>query len=80
MRIRIFQIDAFTNRRFKGNPAAVMPMESFLSDAVLQSIASEHNLAETAFLFLITATIVYAGSPPLLRSHFAAMQPWPVPL
>ena len=50
MRTPIFQIDAFTNRRFKGNPAAVMPMESFLSDAVLQSIASENNLAETAFL------------------------------
>jgi PhzF family phenazine biosynthesis protein len=50
MRIPIFQIDAFTNRRFAGNPAAVMPMESFPADAVPQAIAAENNLAETAFL------------------------------
>jgi len=50
MRTPIFQIDAFTTRRFAGNPAAVMPMESFLSDATLQAIASENNLAETAFV------------------------------
>jgi PhzF family phenazine biosynthesis protein len=46
----IFQLDAFTSRRFAGNPAAVMPMDSFPSDAVLQAIAGENNLAETAFL------------------------------
>jgi PhzF family phenazine biosynthesis protein len=50
MRTPIFQVDAFTTRRFAGNPAAVMPMVSFLSDAVLQAIAAENNLAETAFL------------------------------
>jgi PhzF family phenazine biosynthesis protein len=50
MRIPIFQIDAFTNRRFAGNPAAVMPMETFLADPVLQAIAAENNLSETAFL------------------------------
>jgi len=50
MRTPIFQVDAFTTRRFAGNPAAVMPMESFLVDAVLQEIAAENNLAETAFL------------------------------
>lgn len=50
MRAAIFQIDAFTNRRFAGNPAAVVPMSSFLDDAVLQSIAAENNLAETAFI------------------------------
>jgi PhzF family phenazine biosynthesis protein len=50
MRTPIFQIDAFTTRRFAGNPAAVMPMDSFLSDTVLQAIAAENNLAETAFL------------------------------
>lgn len=50
MRIPIFQVDAFTNRRFAGNPAAVMPMGSFLPDATLQAIAAENNLAETAFL------------------------------
>jgi PhzF family phenazine biosynthesis protein len=50
MRTPIFQIDAFTNRRFAGNPAAVMPMDQFLDDATLQAIAAENNLAETAFL------------------------------
>ena len=50
MRTPIFQIDAFTSRRFAGNPAAVMLMDSFLEDAVLQAIAAENNLAETAFL------------------------------
>jgi len=50
MRTPIFQVDAFAARRFLGNPAAVMPMERFLSDTTLQSIAAENNLAETAFL------------------------------
>jgi PhzF family phenazine biosynthesis protein len=50
MRTPIFQLDAFTSRRFAGNPAAVMPLDAFLGDAVLQAIAAENNLAETAFL------------------------------
>jgi PhzF family phenazine biosynthesis protein len=50
MRTPIFQIDAFTTRRFTGNPAAVMPMDRFLEDTTLQIIAAENNLAETAFL------------------------------
>jgi PhzF family phenazine biosynthesis protein len=50
MRIPIYQVDAFASQRFHGNPAAVMPLQQFLDDAVLQSIALENNLAETAFL------------------------------
>ena len=50
MRLPIYQIDAFTDRPFTGNPAAVMPLESWLPDEVMQSIARENNLAETAFL------------------------------
>jgi PhzF family phenazine biosynthesis protein len=50
MRVPIFQVDAFTTRRFAGNPAAVMLMNSFLADETLQAIAAENNLAETAFL------------------------------
>jgi PhzF family phenazine biosynthesis protein len=46
----IFQVDAFTSRRFAGNPAAVVPLESFPTDAVMQAIAAENNLAETAFI------------------------------
>lgn len=50
MRTPIYQIDAFTSRRFAGNPAAVMPLDEFLGDDLLQAIAAENNLAETAFL------------------------------
>ena len=49
MKLRLFQIDAFTSRVFSGNPAAVCPLESWLDDAVLQAIAAENNLSETAF-------------------------------
>ena len=50
MRTPIFQLDAFTTRRFAGNPAAVMPLRAFLDDTTMQAIAAENNLAETAFL------------------------------
>jgi PhzF family phenazine biosynthesis protein len=43
-------VDAFTNRRFAGNPAAVVILQGWLADAHLQAIASENNLAETAFI------------------------------
>tara|TARA_B100001059_G_scaffold231779_1_gene268326 strand:+ start:446 stop:1243 length:798 start_codon:yes stop_codon:yes gene_type:complete len=49
MRIRLYQIDAFTKELFKGNPAAICPLESWLDDATLYNIAIENNLAETAF-------------------------------
>jgi PhzF family phenazine biosynthesis protein len=44
-----FQVDAFAERPLTGNPAAVMPLERWLDDAVLQAIAAENNLSETAF-------------------------------
>src|ERR1700748_1336514 len=50
MRTRIFQVDAFTARRFAGNPAAVLPLPEYPADEVLLAIAAENNLAETAFL------------------------------
>ena len=50
MRTQLFQLDAFTTRRFAGNPAAVMPLERFLDNETLQAIAAENNLAETAYL------------------------------
>ncbi len=49
MNLRQFQIDAFASRPFQGNPAAVCPLESWLPDALLQAIAEENNLSETAF-------------------------------
>lgn len=48
--IPIYQVDAFTDRLFTGNPAAVCPLERFPDDALLQAIALENNLSETAFL------------------------------
>ncbi len=49
MRIPIYQVDAFASGLFRGNPAAVCPLESWLPDGILQAIAEENNLAETAF-------------------------------
>jgi PhzF family phenazine biosynthesis protein len=49
MKIPIYQIDAFASRVFSGNPAAVCPLKGWLDDAVLQAIAQENNLSETAF-------------------------------
>ncbi len=48
--VPLFQIDAFTDTLFQGNPAAVCPLDSWLDDTVMQQIAAENNLAETAFL------------------------------
>lgn len=50
MRLPIHQIDAFAERPFTGNPAAVMPLEDWLPDDLMQAIAAENNLSETAFL------------------------------
>ncbi len=47
--IPFFQVDAFAERPFTGNPAAVMPLQQWLPDEVMQAIAAENNLSETAF-------------------------------
>ncbi|NAS32425.1 PhzF family phenazine biosynthesis isomerase [Flavobacteriaceae bacterium R38] len=49
-KIKIFQVDAFAEKRFEGNPAAVCPLHKWLDDDIMQSIAAENNLAETAFI------------------------------
>jgi PhzF family phenazine biosynthesis protein len=49
MKLPLYQIDAFASRIFAGNPAAVCPLDTWLDDDVMQSIAAENNLAETAF-------------------------------
>lgn len=50
MKLPIYQIDAFTDRVFGGNPAAVVTLERWLPEASMQAIAAENNLAETAFV------------------------------
>lgn len=49
MQLPIFQIDAFASQAFQGNPAAVIPLEQWLNDELMQKIAAENNLSETAF-------------------------------
>lgn len=49
MELIIYQVDAFTDKVFGGNPAAIVPLEEWLPDAVLQDIAIENNLSETAY-------------------------------
>src|SRR5271155_3918840 len=49
MRLPIYQVDAFTDILFGGNPAAVCPLDAWLPEATMQAIAAENNLSETAF-------------------------------
>lgn len=56
-RLAVYQVDAFTDRPFRGNPAAVVPLDSWLPAPLMQRIAAEINLSETAFL-------VPAAQPP----------------
>lgn len=49
MELTLYQVDAFADRLFKGNPAAVCPLEHWLPDHTMQAIAMENNLSETAF-------------------------------
>ena len=80
MEIRLYRIDAFAARPFAGNPAAVCPLEAWLDDALMQSIATENNLSETAFFvpqgedfelrwFTPVAEIDLAGHPTLATAY-----------
>ena len=84
MRLPIVQIDAFASKAFEGNPAAVMPLAAWLADDVLQAIAAENNLSETAFLlpdesaasdfelrwFTPAAEVALCGHATLASGHF----------
>lgn len=50
MTIPLYQVDAFTDRLFAGNPAAICPLPAWLPDSLMQAVAAENNLSETAFL------------------------------
>lgn len=80
MIIPIFQVDAFTDQLFSGNPAAVCVLEFWPSDELLQNIAAENNLSETAFLkqkedlfeirwFTPTAEVELCGHATLAAAH-----------
>jgi PhzF family phenazine biosynthesis protein len=86
--LTIHQIDAFADRPFTGNPAAVMPLDAWLADDVLQAIAEENNLSETAFIlpdasgeadyelrwFTPTSEVVLCGHATLASGHFVLGQ------
>jgi len=88
MRIPFHQIDAFADRPFAGNPAAVMILDAPLDDATCQSIAAENNIAETAFLlartdgvadydlrwFTPTVEVALCGHATLASGHWALMR------
>ena len=74
----IYQIDAFTDRAFGGNPAAVCPLDVWLSDEVMQAIAMENNLSETAFFVARDdGVMTFAGLHRRLKSISPATRRWP---
>jgi len=88
MKIKMYQIDAFTSRVFGGNPAAVCVLGEWLDDDTLQAIASENNLSETAYIiprdgfydlrwFTPVAEIDLAGHPTLASAYaiFEMLEP-----
>ncbi|HEY5226860.1 MAG TPA: PhzF family phenazine biosynthesis isomerase, partial [Methylovirgula sp.] len=58
MKLKLWQVDAFARHALEGNPAAVIPLESWIDAGLMQKIANENNLAETAF-FVKTASGKY---------------------
>ena len=49
MKLTLYQVDAFTEKMFEGNPAAVIPLKKWIDDELMQKLAMENNLAETVF-------------------------------
>lgn len=79
-RIKLYQVDAFTDQTFKGNPAAVCILKEWLEDGVMQKIAAENNLSETAFIvkqnefyeirwFTPTIEVALCGHATLASAH-----------
>jgi phenazine biosynthesis protein PhzF family len=80
MKIPIYQVDAFTSTLFEGNPAAVCPLRNWIDKNIMQKIAQENNLSETAFFvkkdnmfeirwFTPVAELDLAGHPTLATTH-----------
>jgi len=84
--MRMFQVDAFTDKLFAGNPAAVLVLDDWRSDDLMQSIAQENNLAETAFVkprpgggwdlrwFTPTHEVDFCGHATLATAHILLTQ------
>ena len=85
MSYTFYQVDAFTNTLFKGNPAAVMKLDAFLPDELMQTIAAENNLSETAYVvpsgdhfklrwFTPTVEIDFCGHATVATAHVLAAE------
>ena len=79
-KIKIYQVDAFTSNIFEGNPAAVCPLKEWIDEGIMQNIAQENNLSETAFFvrrdnnfeirwFTPVTELDLAGHPTLASAH-----------
>ena len=66
-RIPIYQVDAFTAELFKGNPAAVCLLDKKIEDSLMQSIAAEMNLSETAFVYSL-------ADKPIMESTYFSLR------
>jgi predicted PhzF superfamily epimerase YddE/YHI9 len=88
MRLPLYQVDAFAEKLFAGNPAAICPLMEWLPDATMQAIAAENNLAETAFFvregsdyalrwFTPTVEVDLCGHATLASAHiiFTTLEP-----
>ena len=88
MKLKMWQVDAFANKPLEGNPAAIVPLERWLDDGLMQRIAAENNVAETAFFVKTGVALDIAGyraAPPGLRiwcgatvdmADIEALTPW----
>ena len=73
MKLKLFQIDAFTSTVFSGNPACVVPLDYWLDDNTLLEIAKENAVAETAFLQKRMIIFIYAGLLQILKWTYVVM-------
>jgi PhzF family phenazine biosynthesis protein len=80
MELTLWQVDAFAEKPFEGNPAAVVPLAEWIADDLMQSIAAENNLSETAFFVPDKAKgsghYRLRWSRPPSRGRVAAMRLW----
>ena len=68
-KITLYKVDAFTDKLFHGNPAAICPLKKWLPDNVMQSIALENNLSETAFFVIEDEEVFIRWFTPKIESE-----------